>query len=142
MSKGERTMIEVLMASGKYCPLKDLPNSPLPINLMAWFETAKQVMELPNVICHFIESKTLKTVSSGNIFQIGALGCAYGDNSFAFVGTDIPEVVDDRRTIIHEMLHLKGWFHGDVSHEDYEIEVERLYNLTKENLPIILCIER
>ncbi len=132
--------IEILMVSGEYRHLKDIPNSPPPTNLMAWFEASKQVMNLPNAVCHYIENKTIKEMSK-HITSIGALGTAYvEDNLFAFVESDNPKLYGDRRTITHEMLHLKGWFHGDVCHEDYENEVERLYQLTEESLPIIVLL--
>ena len=123
--------IEVMLTSGEYCHLKDLPTSTLPTDLMAWFETSKQIMELPTAICHYVKNKTLKEMAGFEITQVGAMGCAYEDGSFAFVETDLPELHGDKRTMIHEMLHLKDWLHGDVTHRDYEDEVTRLYDIVR-----------
>lgn len=125
MAQFSRDGISLINAKGEYTELREMPASPLPEHLRLWFEVAKKIMKLPDVEVHYVKNEDAKKATDGCLVSVGAIGHAYEDGVFAFLESDMGL---ERNTIIHEMLHLKGWSHR-TPHEDFEAEVERFYAL-------------
>ena len=115
--------ISFLLENGKEIELRDLPNSPLPYRLETWFEHAKKIMDLPYVKCRYVLNEDAKKITNGRLIRVGAMGCAYNDD-FAFIESD-DGILSDMDTIVHEMLHLKNWYHCFPKNGTIEIDSEQ-----------------
>jgi len=132
--------MQISISVDEYRELRDFPTSPLPDELIEFFEIAKITMRLPSARCHFIDNQVAKDFTNGTLVRIGALGTAYvEDCSFAFVESDDGREWD-KNTIIHEMLHLLGATHTADNYSLYEVEVKKFREATERNIAV--CIEK
>jgi hypothetical protein len=107
--------------------LLDLPEYKIPWEIFYWFEKARRILKLQIIRLFYIPASEVKRLVPSWI-HVGSVGRAcLNENAIVIIQSD-DGIIQDKHTIIHELLHFKLGPHNTESDRQWKCAERELYD--------------
>ena len=107
--------------------LLDLPEYKIPAEIFYWFEKARGILKLQSIRFFYIPASEVRRLVPSWI-HVGAAGQAcLNENTIIIIQSD-DGIIQDKQTIIHELLHFKLGLHNAESDKQWKCAERELYD--------------